>query len=284
MELVMLSVKVFGCAAIASCLALGCGAAPSTTPQAAQARSESRSAPGAQPATESSVANTTTTQTETTTAPAATTQNGEGTKAEGTASGQPSPQSAGTVPPLPEGTTILHVGDSFAGALGIDLNLELKKVGIKGVLRFQTSSYIPTWAWGKELDLYILQSKPDLVLITLGANELEVPDPQQRVPAIEKLVHRVGDRPCVWIAPPLWEGARRALLDVIRDHCAPCVYMESSDVVPNLPRARDKIHPSMEARKTWARVVLDWLARHRDPKGPEPWALRNDAASAAASN
>jgi lysophospholipase L1-like esterase len=171
--------------------------------------------------------------------------------------------------PLPSGTTVLHIGDSFAGALGIELNRELKKLGIRGVLRFETSSYIPTWAWHKKLDLYLLRYKPDLVLITLGANELEVPDPQQRASAIRRLVERLGGVPCVWVAPPLWEGARDALLGVIRENVAPCVYMDSSEA-PELKRMRDKIHPSMQARETWARWVVDWLAEHRNPSGARP--------------
>ena len=176
-------------------------------------------------------------------------------------------------PPLPSGTTVLHIGDSFAGALGIDLNRELKKLGIRGILRYETSSYIPTWAWSKKLDLYLLRYKPDLVLITLGANELEVPDPQQRAGAIKRLVERLGGVPCVWVGPPLWEGARDALLGVIRENVAPCVYMDSS-AAPELKRMRDKIHPSMQARQTWARWVVDWLAEHRNASGARPWDMK----------
>ena len=176
--------------------------------------------------------------------------------------------------PLPGGTTVLHIGDSFAGALGIDLNRLLKAAGVRGVLRYETSTYIPTWAHGKELDRYLWQTRPDLVLVTLGANELEHPDPPQRIPTIQKLVRRLGDRPCVWVGAPLWEGARPDLLEVIRAACAPCLYLDSSALVPGLGRARDGIHPSMKARERWAEAVVDWLARHRVPDAERPWQLR----------
>ncbi len=179
-----------------------------------------------------------------------------------------------TPKPLPPGTTVLHIGDSFAGALGIDLDLELKAAGVRGVLKYETATYIPTWAWGKKLDEYLARYHPDLVLITLGANELDIPDPKQRIPTIHHLVGRLGGRPCVWVGPPLWKGARPALLDVIRAHCAPCVYLDSTALVPDLPRNRDHIHPSMDARKTWAKAVIDWLARHRTGEDPEsPWEM-----------
>ncbi len=174
---------------------------------------------------------------------------------------------------LPLGTTILHIGDSFAGALGIDLNRQLKGAGIRGVLKYQTATYIPTWASSKDLDRYLWQFHPDLVLITLGANELSIPDPAQRIPTIRRLVGRLGGRPCVWVGPPLWEGARPALLETIRTSCAPCLYLDSSTLVPDLPRMRDHIHPSMEAREIWAKAVVAWLREHRDPEGARPWDL-----------
>lgn len=175
---------------------------------------------------------------------------------------------------LPRGTTILHIGDSFAGALGIDLNRELKERGVRGILKYQTSTYIPTWAHTKDLDKYLWQFHPDLVLITLGANELEIPDPHDRIPTIQRLVKRLGGRPCVWVGPPLWEGARPALVDTIRESCAPCAFLDSTALVPNLERNRDGIHPSMEARKIWAKAVLAWLTEHRAGTSETPWQVR----------
>jgi lysophospholipase L1-like esterase len=168
---------------------------------------------------------------------------------------------------------VLHIGDSFAGALGIELNRRFKEHGVRGVLRYETSSYIPTWASDAKLSGYLAQYDPDLVLVTLGANELEVVDPTIRVRTIRKLVERLEGRTCVWVGVPLWDGARGALLDVIREHCAPCVYLDSNHLFPDMPRARDNIHPSMQAREEWAARVLDWLATHRAPTDAKLWAI-----------
>lgn len=184
---------------------------------------------------------------------------------------QTTAQVAGAV--LPAGTTVLHIGDSFAGALGIDLNRELKAAGVRGILKYQTATYIPTWASSKDLDDYLQRYHPDLVLITLGANELEIPEPAQRAPTIQRLVGRLGGAPCVWVGPPLWQGARPALLETIRASCAPCLYLDSSALVPDLPRARDHIHPSMEGRRTWAKAVVGWLGQHRATSSARPWDL-----------
>jgi hypothetical protein len=161
----------------------------------------------------------------------------------------------------------------MAGALGLELNRQLEERGIQGVLRYKTASFIPNWAWGDELGLYLAQYRPDLVIISLGTNELEILQPERRAPTVHKLVGRLGSVPCVWLLPPLSEGQKSALSDVIRQNASPCVCVDNQDVFPGMPRVGDKIHPTMAARKEWARRVLDWLAAHRRPAAGRPWAI-----------
>jgi len=177
------------------------------------------------------------------------------------------------LPALPEGTTVLHVGDSFAGALGIPLNKRLKEAGVRGVLKYRTASYIVDWAHQPALDTYLSQYHPDLVLITLGANELEIEEPERRIPAIRKIIDKVGDRPCVWVGVPLWSDEHNGLMDIVRDNAAPCRFMDSAAVFPDMPRAHDRIHPTMQAREDWAVRVLAWLASHRRPTESQAWQL-----------
>ncbi len=176
-------------------------------------------------------------------------------------------------PPLPKGTTVLHIGDSFAGALGIELDKQLKEQGVHGILRYKTASYIPEWAYKGKVREYVRQYKPDLVLITLGANELKIVKPEQRIHAIKKLVSELGGRPCVWVGVPLWSGAHNDLLNVIRDNAKPCRFLDSTRLFPDMPRVHDHIHPTMNARAEWAKRVIDWLARERVPDGDKPWQL-----------
>jgi hypothetical protein len=174
--------------------------------------------------------------------------------------------------PLPSGTTVLHVGDSFAGALGVALNAELKRQGVRGFLRYKTATFIPDWAFGPKLPLYIAQTNPDLVLINLGANEVQMFEPRQRAKTIQRLVGHMKGRPCVWIGPPVWAGDT-GILSVIRENCGPCRFMDSNALYPDMPRLPDKIHPTMPAREEWARRVVDWLARERRPAPERPWEL-----------
>jgi hypothetical protein len=180
---------------------------------------------------------------------------------------------SGALPELPKDSRILHIGDSFAGALGIELNKVLKNAGVKSRLEFETSTYIPTWAYQKKLKDLVSDYNPDLVLISLGANELENPEPEKRAPLVKKIVESLGGRSCVWVAPALWEGAKSALLDVIKANVEPCVYLDMNRLVKKMPRAGDKIHPSMATRPDWALATARWLAYHRRPSDGRPWVI-----------
>jgi len=172
---------------------------------------------------------------------------------------------------------VLQLGDSFAAALGVELGKRLKAAGVRSALEYKTASYIPNWSFGPEIPEYLGKYHPDLVLVTLGANEIEIPKPEQRAGAIKHLVSVIGSRPCVWVAPPLWKQDT-GLLQVIRDNVAPCRYLDSNALVQNLPRGRDKIHPSPEGREIWAQIVFDWLVKERAGSEKQPWALKPEAA------
>ena len=174
-------------------------------------------------------------------------------------------------PALPAGTTVLHIGDSMAWSLGIPLNKIFKEAGLRSVTRAKTATYTTTWAHGEDIPLSLSYYDPDLVLISLGANEIQIDNPGARAKTIRKLVGRLEGRPCVWIAPPLWKKDT-GILSVIRDNCAPCRYMDTNALVYNMPR-HDGVHPNSKARPVWAEYVAGWLARQRDPEGESPWDL-----------
>lgn len=185
--------------------------------------------------------------------------------------------------PLPKGTLVLQIGDSFADALGGALAHLLRAEGLRSDLEFKTPSYIPNWSYGAELPNYLARYQPDLVLITLGANELEMPNPRERAKAVRHLVATIAGRPCVWVAPPLWKPDT-GLLQVIRDNVAPCRYLDSNALLHDLPRARDKIHPNAEGRRIWAKVVFDWLIQERVGSVRQPWALKPELVSGQAAD
>ena len=252
-------------------LALACGAsaAPANAPDAPATSASPPAAGTAAPVAPAATASATRAAAATATTEATTTT---------PASLQAAPESASApdATTLPKGTLVLHIGDSFAAALGVELGKRLRAVGVRSALEYKTASYIPNWSFGPEIPEYLGKYHPDLVLVTLGANELEIPKPEQRVGAIKHLVSVIGTRPCVWIAPPLWKQDT-GLLNVIKDNVAPCRYLDSNELVHDLPRGRDKIHPSPEGREIWAQIVFDWLVKERAGSEKQPWALKPEA-------
>jgi acyl-CoA thioesterase-1 len=195
--------------------------------------------------------------------------------------GDATPNAPGLPPPLPKGSSVLHVGDSMADALGQPLHRELTKRGIRSYLEVKEATYIPQWA-GQTMQLssHIAVRKPDLVIITLGGNETQMPDPSERVDAIKRLVQKVGDRPCLWIAAPLWPGLKHTgILDVIRDNCAPCVFVDTNQLINDLERLSDGVHPTIPERRRWAEFMIRWLLHNRDPEGARPWSFKASLAA-----
>jgi hypothetical protein len=176
----------------------------------------------------------------------------------------------------PKGTWVLHIGDSFVHAfLWQNLRPRFRSVGTEYVVDAATATYTTTWASDPELDNW-LSKRPALVLVTLGANEVDIPAPDQHARAVAALARRIAavGASCVWIAPPLWKE-ETGILGVIHDHCAPCLFFDSDAVLGGLSaaeRKRDRIHPNERGGGRWAAALWGWLTDHRDPSRG-PWAL-----------
>ena len=176
-------------------------------------------------------------------------------------------------PPLPKDTVVLHVGDSMADALGKDLRRELEKRGIDNPLKYKEATYIPQWAGYKMgLASHLARYKPDLVIVTLGGNETAMPDPTVRADPVRRIVKMIGDTPCLWVAAPLWPGApNTGILKVVRDNCAPCIYVDTNTLMTKMKVLGDGVHPTLKERKRWAKFMVRWLLQNRDPNGVRSW-------------
>jgi len=166
-------------------------------------------------------------------------------------------QSADNIAPRP---TVLHVGDSFVRAgLAQALKPRFEAFGVKYVSIAQTSAYIPTLF--RDINFSKLRHvyHPALVIVTLGANEIAISDPEQRVGAIRRLVKSIGDVPCIWTLPPRWNHQGGALLRVIEREAIPCRVFDPSSFAAQVDRARDGIHPSASGGAYWAKMLWSWL-------------------------
>ena len=180
-------------------------------------------------------------------------------------------------PPIPTGTAVLHIGDSFAVAgFAQALKPHMAALGVRYEVRAETSSFTTTWA--ARMDLLVANTQPDLVIVNLGANEFTNTDPPAHAPAIRRIVKSIGSRPCVWVSPPSWRKDT-GITEVMRQNTAPCRFFDSDVLVKTpIPRQGDRIHPSEAGGAIWAEAFWTWLNEQRAPaedgaiKG-SPWRL-----------
>ena len=177
---------------------------------------------------------------------------------------------------VPRGTWVLHIGDSFVHAsLHQNLRPRFDATGTGYVVDATTATYTTSWANDPDLEKWLAR-RPSLVIVTLGANEVDMPAPEEHARPIEQLVHKIAEASvsCVWMTPPMWKKDS-GILQVIHDHAAPCLFFDSDAVLGGLQgdeRQRDGIHPNERGGARWAEAFWGWLEDHRDRSRPG-WAL-----------
>ena len=191
-------------------------------------------------------------------------------------------------PPMPKNTAVLHIGDSFVLAgFAQALKPKMKELGVRYAVKSEQSSYTTTWA--SRLELVIANTQPDLVIITLGANEVANVDPPAHAHAVKRIARLSAGlrfdeplttpprRPCVWVLPPLWRKDT-GIMNVIREHSVPCRLFDTDKIITHaITRKPDKIHPNEVGGATWAEGFWAWLQEQREPERGA-WALRPAAA------
>jgi lysophospholipase L1-like esterase len=173
-----------------------------------------------------------------------------------------------------KGSLVVHVGDSFAYAnFEQSLRPRFASVGARYWVIAKTNTYTASWLHEPKFEEYLF-AKPDLVLMNLGANELEIPNPRPYAVSVRELVAKVARwaRACVWITPPTWKKDT-GYLGIVRDNCAPCLLFDSDEHVQDIERQPDGIHPNKTGGARWADAFWDWLEAAREP-ARGPWFLR----------
>ncbi len=177
---------------------------------------------------------------------------------------------AGVVPAA-KAERILHVGDSMVPLVGNYLRPILQADGRKYYIDSVVSSSTLTWGGERLLQDAMYKYDPDLIIISLGSNELFDPTPERRVPAIKQIVEDTRGRPCLWIGPPAWKKDT-GFLDLLKKNLGHCRYFDSTRL--NLPRMADGRHPDWTGGYRWASAVWKVLGGTQPvPTGnprPEP--------------
>jgi hypothetical protein len=166
------------------------------------------------------------------------------------------------------GRTVLHVGDSMVGGnFGLTKALEARFTGegAKFIRDYKVSESIVSYDKSPKLKDLLAKHHPDIVIITLGTNDVFVPYPVAMVGNVRNIVGRVGARECYWMGPPTWKPDT-GIVQVLRDNVAPCKFYDSSSL--KLQRAGDGIHPTDRGGAEWATSFWSFFRPVATPAAP----------------
>lgn len=154
--------------------------------------------------------------------------------------------------PAAQALRVLHVGDSMAPLVGNYLRSIFRRSGRKYDIVAVTSGHSREIANGHTLLDATYRFDPDLILISLGSNELFERDPEDLAWAIDQIVKDTRGRPCLWIGPPAWANDF-GYLDMVRRHVGHCRYFASEKL--RFERQADGRHPTWASSYRWASAV-----------------------------
>jgi lysophospholipase L1-like esterase len=168
----------------------------------------------------------------------------------------PSPAPAPAEAPKPKKyARVLHTGDSMVGGgLALALRPKFEAEGTKYHRDVIESGTIHEFSQNDHLPGLLAKVKPDLVLLTLGANHIPNSiDPEKEIgPFIPKLIKRVAGIDCYWVAPPIWKPSQAKFNEWLSQHVAPCRWYDVSARGADIARRPDKIHPNEKGGEVWA--------------------------------
>lgn len=161
---------------------------------------------------------------------------------------------ASALPALPSlsGKTVLHVGDSMVGGnWGLTRALEQRFTaeGARFIRDYKVSESIVSYDHSPKLKGLLDKHRPDIVILTLGTNDVFVPYPASMAANVQNIVKRIGARECYWMGPPTWKPDT-GIVNVLKDNVTPCKFYDSSHL--KLQRSGDGIHPTDKGGAEWA--------------------------------
>lgn len=165
---------------------------------------------------------------------------------------------------------VLHVGDSFVGAgLAKALKPRFEALGAKYISIAQTSAYTTTLPRQVGLEDLLRTHRPVMVLLTIGANEMAMPSPEDHAHAARNLTKMISQTACVWALPPRWTK-ETGFRQVMTREAPPCRVHDPEEIADKIERQADKIHPTDRGGKMWADHLWASLMAGK-PEGAKPW-------------
>ncbi len=172
----------------------------------------------------------------------------------------PPPEALYPFVPRWQGTHVLHLGDSHVSrGLREELSRSFKRAGAHYKTDMWVGSRSRSWVVTGRLARSLRHHNPDIVIVTLGTNEMPFATPEHHRPWVEKIVSHIKDRACYWIGPPpLITDETGGFNEMLERSTKPCRYFDSR-LLGLKPKPGGHFHLSREQGQCWGRLVWLWL-------------------------
>lgn len=158
---------------------------------------------------------------------------------------------------------VLVFGDSMTHHLAMSIAKYGTKNGYKVTGVTWESSAIPGWAGSGKIGQYMEMTKPDFVIVSLGANEMELKYFDKRESDIKKIEEQIGDVPFVWVGPPLWKEDK-GVYEMLEGALPKGVVFKTDQGI-EIERGPDHVHPTRKGADAWADTLMRWIRRSPHP-------------------
>ena len=152
---------------------------------------------------------------------------------------------------------VLVFGDSMTHYLAMSIAKYGSKNNYKVTSVTWVSSSILKWSKTDKIKKYMEEVNPDFVIISLGANDMNLRNFDSKAPEIQKIVEQLNNVPYIWVGPPLWKKDKGLYRMLEKTLAKGQVFHIDQDF--KIQRAADKIHPTHKGADVWADTLMRWI-------------------------
>jgi hypothetical protein len=154
---------------------------------------------------------------------------------------------------------VLHFGDSHvSAAFKSTLADHLRRAGARFKQSCWVGSRSRSWIKSGRLRKLIGSFRPNVVIVTLGTNEMKNRVPERSRSWVRAIIDKIDNNICYWLGPPPLIDDVHGYNDMLKNATEPCRFFDSRTL--NIePRKDGTFHLTQEEGRVWGERVWRWM-------------------------
>ena len=176
---------------------------------------------------------------------------------------------------------VLFIGDSMTGWLAMRLQAYGELNGFEVAAVYQDGATVQKWAGIDRLDKTLEEFDADLVVMSLGGNNLFETYPEKRLGEhVDRILEKIGDREYIWFGPIHWPYKKggEIVVEWLKNRIGEDRYFDTFNLEIER-QGKTNMHPTMKGSRILIDHFVDWLRLHpsfrfRSLETPAPDAMK----------